>query len=136
MKSLDVVAGLIVRETQLLVCQRRESASFPLKWEFPGGKVERGENHEAALRRELNEELGIIVEQMTEIWRHKHQYSQDLTVSLRFYRVRSYSGEVRNVAFQQLRWASIDDLRILDFLDGDLPLLERLLTQDGRQLLA
>lgn len=135
MKSVDVVAGLIVEEARLLVCQRRNDASFPLKWEFPGGKVERGEKHEDALRRELNEELGIKVERITEIYRHEHKYSLDFTVNLRFYRVHSYTGGLMNLAFQQLKWSAIGDLPIIDFLDGDLPLVNWLLSSQGRWLL-
>ena len=55
-----VVAGLIVRDGKLLVCQRTRHQTMPLKWEFPGGKIEEGEQPRAALRRELEEELGIL----------------------------------------------------------------------------
>ena len=135
MKSVDVVAGLIVEEARLLVCQRKNDASFPLKWEFPGGKVERGEQHENALRRELHEELGIRVEQITEIYCHEHKYSLDFAVNLRFYRVHSYTGQLMNLTFQQLKWCAIGDLPILDFLDGDLPLVHWLVSSQGRWLL-
>ena len=55
----QVVAGLIVRESKLLICQRTKHQPLPLKWEFPGGKIEHGEQPTDALRRELEEELGI-----------------------------------------------------------------------------
>ena len=54
-----VVAALILREEKVLICQRRPDQPMALKWEFPGGKVEEGESAEEALRRELDEELGI-----------------------------------------------------------------------------
>ena len=59
LKSVEVVAGLIFDQDRLLVCQRDSRGSFALKWEFPGGKLEPGEEYEGALRRELKEELGI-----------------------------------------------------------------------------
>jgi mutator protein MutT len=136
MNTVEVVAGLIVREGLLLVCQRKEKGTFPLKWEFPGGKVERNEAHEDALRRELMEELGIRADKLSEIFRHTHKYSDDFMVNLRFYRVHSFTGVLENRAFQHLAWAGIDKLSMFDFLDGDLPMIDLLLSVSGRELLA
>jgi 8-oxo-dGTP diphosphatase len=136
MNTVEVVAGLIVREGLLLVCQRKEKGTFPLKWEFPGGKVERNEAHEDALRRELMEELGIRADKLSEIFRHKHKYSDDFMVNLRFYRVHSFTGVLENRAFQHLAWAPIDKVSTLDFLEGDLPMIDLLLSASGRELLA
>jgi 8-oxo-dGTP diphosphatase len=136
MKNVDVVAGLIVQEERLLVCQRTENAAFPLKWEFPGGKVEKEETREDALRRELKEELGIEADKLSEIFRHRHNYSDKFAVNLRFYRVISFTGVITNFAFQRLAWVGVDELSGLDFLDGDLPLVNLLLSSQGRILLA
>lgn len=127
-RDTEVVAGLIFREGHLLVCQRREDGMFPLQWEFPGGKVERGETHEDALRRELREELEIEINRISEVFRHRHEYAEDLTVDLSFYKVHEYQGEIKNMTFRQIRWAAIDDLRDFDFLSGDMPLVERLVS--------
>jgi mutator protein MutT len=136
MNSVEVVAGLIVQEGLLLVCQRKENGAFPRKWEFPGGKVESNEEHEDALRRELMEELGIRADKLREVFRHTHKYSDEFIVNLRFYRVHSFNGVLTNRAFQQLTWARIDELSMLDFLDGDLPLVDLLVSASGRELLA
>ena len=136
MNRVEVVAGLIVEEGLLLVCQRKENVPFPLKWEFPGGKVEKDEAHEDALRRELMEELGIRADKLTEIFRHMHKYSDEFTVNLRFYRVHSFTGVLTNCAFQRLAWADMDKLSTFDFLDGDLPLVNLLLSSQGRKFLA
>jgi 8-oxo-dGTP diphosphatase len=136
MNSVEVVAGLIVREGLLLVCQRKQEGAFPLKWEFPGGKVETNEAHENALRRELMEELGIRAEKLREIFRHTHKYSDEFRVNLRFYRVHSFTGMLINRAFQDLAWAGMDNLSSFDFLDGDLPLVNRLLSPAGGKFLA
>jgi 8-oxo-dGTP diphosphatase len=135
MKSIEVVAGLIVQRGLLLVCQRKENAPFPLKWEFPGGKVEKKETHEDALHRELKEELDITAGKLNEVFRHVHNYSDEFTVKLRFFRVYSFSGVLTNLAFQDLRWAEIGELSGIDFLDGDLPLIKLLLSSPGRTLL-
>ncbi len=130
-KSLEVVAALIFREGRLLACQRRGSGEFPLKWEFPGGKVEEGESDIDALRRELREELGIAIHQCTEIFVHSHSYPQGPEVRLKFFRVEKYEGEVTNIAFQQISWVKIHELSGLDFLAGDRPLIEKLLSAEG-----
>jgi len=135
MNTIDVVAGLILMGDQLLVCQRRRDGAFPLKWEFPGGKVEIGESHEAALVRELKEELGIEVRSVKEIFRHQQAYPGAATVNLRFYRVGAFSGMVRNLVFQNIAWLTWPELSQLDLLEGDLPLVKHLMSADGRKLL-
>ena len=124
--TIQVVAALLYRENRLLVCQRKENGSFPLKWEFPGGKVERGEGNLAALCRELREELGIEVQSATEIFRHKHLYPDRTEVDLTFFRVDDYRAPVANRVFQQILWIEVQRLKELDFLEGDLPLIEKL----------
>lgn len=69
-----VVAALIVRQDRLLVCQRTAGQPMPLKWEFPGGKVESGEQPDEALRRELQEELGIDASVGEEVACLEHRY--------------------------------------------------------------
>ena len=123
-EPMEVVAALIYRDDRLLVCQRRETDSFPLKWEFPGGKVERGEGPLGALRRELREELGIEVQSASEVFRHAHSYSIGTEVELTFYRVKQYSGVVMNLVFQELLWVDKEEIQKLDFLEGDRPLIE------------
>jgi 8-oxo-dGTP diphosphatase len=125
-----VVAGLIWRQGELLICQRRNDDAFPGKWEFPGGKVEPGEASRAALRRELLEELGIEADIGQEVWRTEHQYPGYSPVEVIFYRVDEYRGEPENRAFQQIRWVQPRDLSQYDFLEADRPLIREL--SDGK----
>jgi 8-oxo-dGTP diphosphatase len=127
---MQVVAALLVREDRVLICQRRETGTFPLKWEFPGGKVERGEGLADALSRELREELGIEIPPAEEIFRHRHCYRDGTQVELIFFRVGGYRGEIVNKVFHDVRWAGLGELKQFDFLDGDRPLIERL-ARDG-----
>ncbi|HMK30787.1 MAG TPA: NUDIX domain-containing protein, partial [Terriglobales bacterium] len=69
-----VVAALILRDGKFLICQRTKHQSMPLKWEFPGGKIESGEQPRDALRRELQEELGISAQIGDEVSRIRHVY--------------------------------------------------------------
>src|SRR5687767_1654175 len=123
---INVVAGLIYRDGKLLVCQRRADASFPLKWEFPGGKVEAGETDEAALHRELREELDAEIGRVVLLDRYEHRYLGGPGVALRFYRVCDFAGTVGNRVFEQIAWVALDNLVSLDFLEGDRPIIEKL----------
>jgi len=116
---LAVVAALIERDGQILVCQRLAGARHELQWEFPGGKVEDGETPRDALRRELAEELGIDATIGREITRYEYQYPERSPILLIFFEVASYEGEVRNLAFTDMRWDTRQRLPQYDFLEGD-----------------
>jgi 8-oxo-dGTP diphosphatase len=121
-----VVAALIWRNGELLICQRTRHQVMPLKWEFPGGKIEEGEQPRDALRRELDEELGIRAEVGDEVVRFRHEYPSGNAIELRFYDVRSYSGEIENRIFRAVRWARPSELPTYDFLEADLELVKDL----------
>jgi len=121
-----VVAGLIVKEGKLLVCQRTRHQTMPLKWEFPGGKIEEGEQPRDALRRELEEELGIDATIGDEIARIQHEYPNGGMVELRFFVVRKYRGNLENRIFREIQWAVAKDLPAFDFLEADLTLVRDL----------
>jgi 8-oxo-dGTP diphosphatase len=134
-KRIEVVAGLIFHDRRVLACQRRGGAAHPLKWEFPGGKVEIGEAENDALRRELEEELGIQAQGMKQVYQYQHAYPKGPKVSLKFFNVSSYRGKLENRVFQNILWANLADLKRLDFLAGDRPLIDRLVTDGGAALL-
>jgi len=121
-----VVAGLIIENGKLLVCQRTRHQTMPLKWEFPGGKIEEGEQPRDALRRELEEELGIIATIGDEIARIQHEYPNGGKVELRFFEIRQYQKEIENRIFKDIQWAEPKDLPKFDFLEADLTLVNDL----------
>ena len=121
-----VVAALITRDGKLLVCQRTRHQTMPLKWEFPGGKIEEGEQPRDALRRELDEELGIQATIGDELARIQHEYPNGGMVELRFYIVREYKGELENRIFKDIQWVVPKDLPKFDFLEADLTLVKDL----------
>ena len=121
-----VVAALIVKDGTLLVCQRTRHQTMPLKWEFPGGKIEEGEQPRDALRRELDEELGINASIAEEVERIRHVYPNGAAVELRFFAVREYAGELQNRIFRDILWAERTELPAYDFLEADLELVKKL----------
>lgn len=119
----QVVAALIVRDDTVLICQRTKYQPMALKWEFPGGKIEPGEEARAALRRELDEELGIRAQVGDEVARIKHQYRNGGAIELRFFLVKTYEGELENRIFKDIVWAKLSNLPTYDFLEADIKLV-------------
>ena len=99
-----VVAALILRGREVLICQRRADQPMALKWEFPGGKMEPGERAEQALARELDEELGIDAKIGARVTRTRHTYRSGSSVDLQFFAVHEFDRELTNRIFNAMRW--------------------------------
>jgi 8-oxo-dGTP diphosphatase len=123
MGMLQVVAGIIERESRILICRRKAAQTHPLKWEFPGGKVERNESLPQALERELGEELDIHSVTCEEITRYEYTYPGKHPIRLIFFRVTEFEGEPRNVVFEEMQWTPRQDLGKFDFVEGDVQFL-------------
>lgn len=124
---LIVVAALIESEGKLLVCQRRRGAAFELLWEFPGGKKRPDETLEAALARELAEELGVTAKIGREIYRTQHRYAEmNEPIELIFFAASVSPVEIRNLIFEQIKWREPRSLRDLNFLPADRELIDKL----------
>src|ERR1700742_1993836 len=123
-KMKQVVAALILRENTILICQRKEDQAMPLKWEFPGGKVERDEDLKDALHRELEEELGIDAVIGTKVAAIQHTYAGGNGLELHFYRVEIFDREIENRIFKDVRWVDRKELPTYDFLEADLGLVK------------
>lgn len=123
---MEVVAAVIERKGQILIGQRKARGRHGLKWEFPGGKVEPGEEPRAALARELREELGIEAQIGEEIERYDFSYDTQPTTHLIFFRVTEFVGEPENLDFAQIAWAERQRLPEYDFLEGDVAFVRRL----------
>jgi 8-oxo-dGTP diphosphatase len=130
-RPIDVVAG-VIRGTdgRFLITQRLPDDTLGGYWEFPGGKVDPGEEPRAALVRELREELGIETEIGAEVHRVVHAYP-DRDVRLFFYEARIISGEPQKLEVADLRWVTTAELMDYQFPEADRPLLEQL-QREGR----
>src|ERR1700744_2039705 len=123
---IDVVAGVVRRDDgRILISQRMPDDTLGGYWEFPGGKVDPGEELRAALHRELMEELGIETEIGAEIERIVHAYP-DRDVRLYFFEARIVRGEPQKLEVADFRWVTLDELMNYQFPEADVPLLELL----------
>ncbi|MBQ5769996.1 MAG: (deoxy)nucleoside triphosphate pyrophosphohydrolase [Clostridia bacterium] len=118
MNAILVVAGIMRRDGMIFAAQRNEKAHQGLKWEFLGGKVEKGETPEQALERELFEELGIYTQTGALFSEKTHVYPEK-TVRVLFYLTEIVSGEPRALEANQVGWFSKEELASLDFSGAD-----------------
>ena len=121
----EVAVGIIFRNGTVLTGQRKHTARYPLKWEFPGGKLEPGETPTAALVRELDEELGIHAVPEPEYHRQEWDYG-DRAWRVYYFPVHAFTGEPENRTFAQIRWVPLDELLTMDILDGNREVVERM----------
>ncbi len=122
-----VVAALIANaQEEILLTQRREDQALPLFWEFPGGKIEPGESPEAAIAREIQEELGVVV-LVGRVWDVMFHAYAEYDVYLLVYRCVLADGMTpRAVEVKDLAWVSKTGLRAYSILPADEPLVRRL----------
>ena len=125
-----VVAGVIERhDRRLLIGQRRSNDTSPLKWEFPGGKVELNETPEQALRRELREELGATLTKTAPIGRVVHKYaSTPEELEILFYAAAIREQELTPRAYEQIAWVLPKALGDNDILAANSQLVANLAT--------
>ena len=124
-RPILVAAGILIDGDRVLICQRHRSDTYALQWEFPGGKVQDGEDLQSSLRRELEEELGIEATVGEEVFRLFHRYP-DRTVDVVFFVVPSYRGVIQNRVFESVEWVQRSALHDYDFLEADRELVDRL----------
>ena len=123
MKEIQVVCGVAVKEGKLFLARRRPEKSYGGFWELPGGKVEPLETLEAALARELSEELGIDV-RIGEFIASGEDHSSDLIISLHGYQIHMESEPRKSSDHDLMRWFSADEVKDLQVPPADVPILE------------
>ena len=123
-----VTAAVIRRDDRFLLTRRLRGTHLAGFWEFPGGKCESGESHEACLQRELVEELGVTPRIGGRIFDIVHEYPER-TVELHFFEC-EISGEPQPMLGQEMRWVERSDLATLEFPEADAALIQML--QDRR----
>ncbi len=119
MPTQIVVAGAVLRHSRLLVAQRVRPPELAGRWELPGGKVAPGESEREALARELSEELGLAVDDVTVGDRLGDDVALNSGTTLRAYRVRLIRGEPQAHDHRALRWVAATELHQLEWVPAD-----------------
>ncbi|MFD2555270.1 (deoxy)nucleoside triphosphate pyrophosphohydrolase [Sphingobacterium tabacisoli] len=124
---LHVTCAIIVHHNKILICQRSKSMKLPLKWEFPGGKIETGESKEACLQREVRKELALDIRVDNALSPVEHCYP---TFALYLYPFicTIASGVPDPVEHAQAIWVSASDLLNYDWAEADIPIVKEYLT--------
>jgi 8-oxo-dGTP diphosphatase len=124
---LNVVCAIIIKnDGRILITQRSERMKMPLKWEFPGGKIEIGENAEHAVIREIKEELNLNIRIVKSHLPYKHQYP-GFTLLMMPYETEIVSGELFLKEHWNYAWVYPSEFPSFDFSDGDMEIVRRLM---------
>ncbi len=128
MKFIRVTCGIIEKDNKVLIVQRSDKMSLPLKWEFPGGKIQEGETEEACILRELKEELNVEVAIKGRLPNNTHEYGT-FAVTLIPFIVTYISGNIILLEHGAMALVPKEELVDFDFALADLPILRAYLTR-------
>ncbi|QXE01509.1 (deoxy)nucleoside triphosphate pyrophosphohydrolase [Terribacillus sp. DMT04] len=124
-KIINVVGAVIKQNNKILCAQRGTEKSLPLKWEFPGGKIEKGETPQEALKRELTEEMQCIISIGEAIEDTTYEYDFGI-VNLKTYYCELEEGEPTLTEHVAIKWLAPEELHTLDWAPADIPAIERI----------
>ena len=128
---ISVTCAIIEKDGKVLCAQRSEVMNLPLKWEFPGGKVEDDEYPEECLKREIREELGIEINIVERLISNKHTYPDQKCFELIPFRCSIAGGKLNVKEHKLVKWLNRSELRELDWAEADIPVLHHYLTNYG-----
>lgn len=123
--NVNVVAALIWQGDKFLACRRPTWKQHGGKWEFVGGKIEKGETKEDALVRECREELAISVRPIAEFLWLEYEYPE-MFVEMTVFLTEIVSGEPKRLDHDELRWVGVEEMAELDFSDADQLILKKI----------
>ena len=124
---IHVTCAVIENDHKILICQRSSTMRLPLKWEFPGGKIEVGESKEECLKREIKEELGLTIKVGQALPRVEHHYPT-FSITLYPFLCTMRSGILTPLEHAQVQWVGLETLESFDWAEADIPLVKKLLT--------
>lgn len=125
-KIINVTCAIILKDKKILVAQRSEKMKLPLKWEFPGGKLEFNENETDCIKREIKEEININIEILQKLSNNIHDYGT-FKINLIPFLVQYLSGEIKLAEHKDYRLLERSQLSNLDWAEADLPIVEEFL---------
>jgi 8-oxo-dGTP diphosphatase len=123
---LEVTCGIIVQGNKILVTQRSEKMKLPLKWEFPGGKIETNETAEECILREIKEELNLEIEIIKRLSESPYDYGT-FKINLIPFIAKYQNGVIILAEHKDFKWIEAKDLLSLDWAPADIPILNEFL---------
>jgi 8-oxo-dGTP diphosphatase len=129
MDIIKVVCGIIFNDNKVFICRRKPEKSLGGYWEFPGGKIERGEKYELSLSRELIEELGMKVEVKEYFKTNIHAYEK-LTIELIAYKCIFFDATFQLTDHDSFEWVLVKDLVNWNLAPADIPIAKELIIND------
>ena len=123
---INVTCAIIEHNEKIVVVQRSECMKLPLKWEFPGGKIENNETEEACIKREIKEELNIEIELISRLTPVTFKYPS-VVINLIPFIATYLKGEIILFEHKQYKWLLKEELKNLDWADADIPIVEEFL---------
>lgn len=121
---IRVTCAIIEKENKILCAQRSASMPMPMKWEFPGGKVEPNESEKFSLKREILEELNLVIDNLEKLPSNIHVFKDGKTIELIPFRCKVAAGTMLLKEHQQIKWVTKEDLLFLDWAEADIPIVE------------
>lgn len=118
-EMIHVAVGIIEKSDRVLLCQRKRSSRYALKWEFPGGKMNENELLEECLKRELFEELNVKANVGECLLKKKNIYPDGGEFEVSYFLIDNFTGKIRNKIFEKILWINIAELPSLDMLEGN-----------------
>lgn len=123
MKHIEVSAAVMIQSNRVFAAQRKNSGELALRWEFPGGKLEAAESAEAAIVREIDEELNISIRVMQRLLVVEHQY-QTFSITMHAFLCEIIEGTPRLNEHLDSRWLGKTELYDVAWADADLPIVK------------
>lgn len=122
---IQVVCAIILKQDKILIAQRSEKMKLPLKWEFPGGKLEVEEDEEVAIIREIKEELNIEILPLKRISSHIHDYGS-FKINLIAYLCNYTLGNILLLEHKDFKFVRLEELSNYDLAEADIPVIREL----------
>ncbi|MDX8360948.1 (deoxy)nucleoside triphosphate pyrophosphohydrolase [Cytobacillus sp. IB215316] len=124
-KNINVVGAVIFNDNKILCAQRGAGKSLPLLWEFPGGKIEKGEKPEEALQREIEEEMHCTIDVGEKVEYTVHEYDFGI-VHLTTYYCKLINGKPVLTEHAAIKWLTPNELPSLEWAPADIPAIEKI----------
>ena len=125
MDKFDVVAAIIIKNDKYFIAQRNRNKHMGLSWEFPGGKVEKGESFEIALKREIKEELNINIAINNKLGEENYK-DEKINVKLHYFLCSHTSGEIYLIEHEDSAWITKNEFKNYNFAEGDSDIINLL----------